>query len=185
MIWHLCFIDVIIFSVKPQIDYYSTHSNARFVQLILTLIRYQYKEFMIRVVLSQRYNNTTLSSYDSQSKNERLLECHMPIHVLNVSMCFSRSVPKLGVEGIEAYGLDKLIQFAASQLSDQLPESREAARALLLELQSVYEKITTTVTEDQEAISWEQFCQSKLSPLNAQAVLRVTNVPREGLVQGS
>ncbi|XP_019155173.1 PREDICTED: uncharacterized protein LOC109152026 isoform X1 [Ipomoea nil] len=111
---------------------------------------------MIRVVLSQRYNNTTLSSYDSQ-----------------------------GVEGIEAYGLDKLIQFAASQLSDQLPESREAARALLLELQSVYEKITTTVTEDQEAISWEQFCQSKLSPLNAQAILRVTNVPREGLVQGS
>nr|GMC67243.1 HEAT repeat-conatining protein [Ipomoea batatas]GMC73418.1 HEAT repeat-conatining protein [Ipomoea batatas] len=101
------------------------------------------------------------------------------------SMCFSRSVPKLGVEGIEAYGLDKLIQIAASQLSDQLPESREAARALLLELQSVYEKKTTAVTEDQETTSWEQFCQSKLSPLSAQAVLRVTNVPREGVVQGS
>lgn len=90
-----------------------------------------------------------------------------------------------GVEGIEAYGLEKLIQIAASQLSDQLPESREAARALLLELQSVYEKKTTAVTEDPERISWEQFCQSKLSPLSAQAVLRVTNVPREGLVQGS
>ncbi|GKF02150.1 hypothetical protein Tco_0029073 [Tanacetum coccineum] len=36
--------------------------------------------------------------------------------------------------------LDKLIQRAASQLSDELPESREAARALLLELQNANEK---------------------------------------------
>nr|GEX10864.1 armadillo-type fold, CLASP N-terminal domain protein [Tanacetum cinerariifolium] len=36
--------------------------------------------------------------------------------------------------------LDKLIQRAASQLSDELPESREAACALLLELQSANEK---------------------------------------------
>ncbi|KAI9078061.1 hypothetical protein K1719_039986 [Acacia pycnantha] len=40
------------------------------------------------------------------------------------SMCFSRSVNRLGAEGIKAYGIDKLIQVAASQLSDQLPESR-------------------------------------------------------------
>ncbi|KAJ8530901.1 hypothetical protein K7X08_023782 [Anisodus acutangulus] len=36
-----------------------------------------------------------------------------------------------GVDGIKAYGIEKLIQLAASQLSDQLPESREAAHALL------------------------------------------------------
>ncbi|CAK9160166.1 unnamed protein product [Ilex paraguariensis] len=105
------------------------------------------------------------------------------------SMCFCKSVPRLGVEGIKAYGIDKLIQIAATQLSDQLPESREAARALLLELQTVYEKslVSTppTVTEDPERGSWEHFCQSKLSPLSAQAVLRVTSITREGLALGS
>lgn len=93
-----------------------------------------------------------------------------------------------GVEGIKVYGIDKLIQVAASQLSDQLPESREAARTLLLELQTVYEKahdLTPTVSEHPELGSWEHFCQSKLSPLSAQAVLRVTNIAREGLVLGS
>ena len=127
-----------------------------------------------------------------------------------------------------------MIQVAASQLSDQLPESREAARTLLLELQNVYEKFpnlvpaatvsedpktktvsedpktetvsedakTVTVSEDPETVtvsedpetetvseepeiateSWESFCQSNLSPLSAQAVLRVTSIAREGLV---
>ncbi|XP_054800309.1 uncharacterized protein LOC129304611 [Prosopis cineraria] len=102
------------------------------------------------------------------------------------SMCFSRSVPRLGAEGIKAYGIDKLIQVAASQLSDQLPESREAARTLLLELQNVYEKfhdpMPASVSERPELGSWENFCQSKLSPLSAQAVLRVTSIAREGLV---
>ncbi|KAB2031750.1 hypothetical protein ES319_D05G326300v1 [Gossypium barbadense] len=93
------------------------------------------------------------------------------------------------VEGIKAYGIDKLIQLAASQLSDQLPESRKAARTLLLELQTVYEKshsLSTVVSENPEMGSWEKFCLSKLSPLSAQAVLRVTtNIAREGLVIGS
>ncbi|KAH0969354.1 hypothetical protein GBA52_028809 [Prunus armeniaca] len=82
-----------------------------------------------------------------------------------------------GVEGIKAYGIDKFIQTAASQLSDQLPESREAARILLLELQTVYEKFNdltpASVSEHPEPSSWENFCQSKLSPLSAQAVLRL------------
>lgn len=107
------------------------------------------------------------------------------------SLCFSRCVPQLGVEGINEYGIDKLIQIAATQLSDQLPVSREAARTLLLELQIVYEKsqILTpgenSSEEDEKVNSWENFCQSKLSPLNAQAVLRVTNIARQGLVIGS
>ncbi|XP_011085815.1 uncharacterized protein LOC105167705 [Sesamum indicum] len=105
------------------------------------------------------------------------------------SMCISRSVPRLGVDGIEAFGIDKLIQIGASQLSDQLPESRDAARTLLLELQSVYEKShvpePTGLSEEPFIASWEHFCQSKLSPLSAQAVLRVTNIAREGLVLDS
>ncbi|KAH6758522.1 ARM repeat superfamily protein [Perilla frutescens var. frutescens] len=106
------------------------------------------------------------------------------------SMCISRSVPRLGVDGVEAFGMDKLIEIGASQLSDRLPESRDAARALLLELQSAYEKSrvpeSTDAAEQQpDVASWENFCQSKLSPLSAQAVLRVTNTTREELATGS
>ena len=79
-----------------------------------------------------------------------------------------------------------MIQVAASQLSGQLPESREAARTLLVELKNVYEKcndsVSASVSEDPELGSWENFCQFKLSPLSAQAVLRVTGIDREGLV---
>ncbi|KAK4710533.1 hypothetical protein R3W88_005046 [Solanum pinnatisectum] len=71
-----------------------------------------------------------------------------------------------GADGIKTYGIEKLIQLAASQLSDKLPESREAARALLLDLQNVYEKTLdmtpTDVSENPQANSWEHFCQSKL-----------------------
>ncbi|GFP99717.1 protein fam179b [Phtheirospermum japonicum] len=105
------------------------------------------------------------------------------------SLCISRCVQRLGADGIEAFGVDKLVQIGASQLSDKLPESRDAARMLLLELQSAYEKSHASnpavATEEPVVSSWENFCQSKLSPLSAQAVLRVTNVVREGLVSGS
>ncbi|KAG6391817.1 hypothetical protein SASPL_149577 [Salvia splendens] len=111
------------------------------------------------------------------------------------SICISRSVPRLGMDGIQEFGIDKLIVIGASQLSDRLPESRDAARALLLELQSAYEKSQapeptavpeqpqvpkpTAAPEQPAIVSWEDFCQSKLSTLSAQAVLRVTNSARE------
>jgi len=91
------------------------------------------------------------------------------------------------MEGIKLYGIDKLIQVAATQLSDQLPESREAARTLALELQTSYrESQASSPNEDSESNtgSWEAFCQSKLSPLSAQAILRVTSAPKEGLIVG-
>ncbi|CAH2055364.1 unnamed protein product [Thlaspi arvense] len=96
-----------------------------------------------------------------------------------------------GIEGIREYGFEKLVQATASQLSDQLPESREAARTVLLELQTVYNKSHPVESEEEEhpeAATWQIFCQSNLSPLSAQAVLRATNVAgaaREGLVTGS
>ncbi|XP_068642781.1 uncharacterized protein [Aristolochia californica] len=105
------------------------------------------------------------------------------------SMCFSQSLPRLGVEGINNYGIDKLIQIAASLLTDQLPKSREAARTLALELQSVFEKSqispSTEELEQPEINSWVDFCHAKLSTLNAQAILRVTSIGREGLIAGS
>ncbi|XVF14121.1 hypothetical protein REPUB_Repub09cG0030000 [Reevesia pubescens] len=131
---------------------------------------------------------TSVSPMSLLPKLQPYLKNRNPRIRAKASMCFCRSVPRLGVEGIKEYGIDKLILVAASQLRDQLPESREAARTLLLELQTVYEKshgLTTTVSEHQEMDSWENFCQAKLSPLSAQAVLRVANIAREGLVIGS
>ncbi|XP_051120402.1 uncharacterized protein LOC127244107 [Andrographis paniculata] len=101
------------------------------------------------------------------------------------SMCISRSVQRMGPDEIKAFGIDQLVQVGASQLSDQLPGSRDAARTLLLDLQSIYEKLHTDSSDGHPAESWEEFCQSKLSPLSAQAVLRVSNNAREGLVSGS
>ncbi|XP_074580370.1 uncharacterized protein LOC141836746 isoform X1 [Curcuma longa] len=95
------------------------------------------------------------------------------------SMCFRRSVSRLGMEGIKAYGIDKLIEIAASQLSDQLPESREAARTLAIELQAIYVNSQTSLNEGSaelvDAESWETFCHAKLTPLSAQSILRVTS----------
>lgn len=107
------------------------------------------------------------------------------------SMCFCRSVPRLGIEGIRAYGIGKLIQIAASQLSDQLPESREAARVLASDLRVIYEKSQSAPqsSEDPDRMqgllsSWEEFCQAELSPLSAQAIIRVTSTPKDGSVSG-
>ncbi|XP_071731103.1 uncharacterized protein [Rutidosis leptorrhynchoides] len=106
------------------------------------------------------------------------------------SMCVSRIVPRLGAEGIRDYGIDKLIQIASSQLSDQLPESRESARALLLELQIAYEKSPVSAPEqdmlsdEPKLLPWQQFCESNLPKISAQAVLRVTSVAREGVGSG-
>ncbi|GJN04112.1 hypothetical protein PR202_ga21630 [Eleusine coracana subsp. coracana] len=99
------------------------------------------------------------------------------------------SIDLLDVDGIKEYGMDKLIQVAATQLSDQLPESREAARSLALELQAFYEKSQAstsgendgTLSESPDAESWEAFCQSKLSALSAQAILRVTSTPKDSV----
>ncbi|KAJ4773212.1 ARM repeat superfamily protein [Rhynchospora pubera] len=104
-------------------------------------------------------------------------------------MCFSRSVPRLGLEGIKSYGIDKLIQVAATQLSDQLPESREAARTLALELQGFYSQfddeslpVQLEPNSESKTNSWEEFCHAKLSRLSAQAILRVTTTQKESLV---
>ncbi|KAJ1255091.1 hypothetical protein BS78_K292100 [Paspalum vaginatum] len=109
------------------------------------------------------------------------------------SVCFSKSVPRLDTEGIKEFGMVKLIQIAATQLSDQLPESREAARNLALELQLFYEKSQASTSGENggelsaspDTESWEAFCQSKLSALSAQAILRVTSTaPKEGATVG-
>eukprot|EP00249_Psilotum_nudum_P020045 c27535_g1_i3 orf=594-1499(+) len=98
------------------------------------------------------------------------------------SMCVYKSVSKLGIEGIKDFGLETLIQIAASQLNDQLPEARESARKMVMDLHAAYQKFPSyghsldvqNVECKQEKWEWEQFCQRQLPPRTAHAVLRVT-----------
>ncbi|XP_047177612.1 uncharacterized protein LOC124844677 isoform X1 [Vigna umbellata] len=224
-------------AIMTSADIFSTYNDLiidsldpLLVQLLLKAS--QDKRFVCEAAEKALISMTTwISPISLLPKLQPYLKNKNPRIRAKASMCFSRSVPRLGAEGIKTYGIDKLIQVAASQLSDQLPESREAARALLLELQNVYEKFHDlmasavvehtvnehtvnehtvnehtvnehtidehtinddtvnehtandhTVNEHPEMSSWESFCQSKLSPLSAQAVLRVTSIAREGLV---
>eukprot|EP00249_Psilotum_nudum_P020044 c27535_g1_i2 orf=594-1439(+) len=78
------------------------------------------------------------------------------------SMCVYKSVSKL--------------------LNDQLPEARESARKMVMDLHAAYQKFPSyghsldvqNVECKQEKWEWEQFCQRQLPPRTAHAVLRVT-----------
>ena len=116
------------------------------------------------------------------SKLQPYLKHKSPRIRAKASVCFSKSVPWLGFEGIKEYEIDKLIQVTSTQLSDQLHESREVARKLSLDLQAFYQnsqasssgKGDSSPATSPEAESWEAFCQSKLTKLSAQAILRST-----------
>ncbi|KAJ7559892.1 hypothetical protein O6H91_04G105400 [Diphasiastrum complanatum] len=96
------------------------------------------------------------------------------------AICVSKSVSRLGVHGIKDYGLEPLIQLAAAQVNDQLPEAREAARKLVFELHGAYKQITPSNEEPDvnatlyQPDGWEQYCASILAPTAAHAILRIT-----------
>eukprot|EP01018_Ginkgo_biloba_P005956 Gb_18598 [translate_table: standard] len=97
------------------------------------------------------------------------------------AVCVCKCVSKLGRNGIKAFGFVEILQIAAAQLNDQLPEAREAARQVV---KDVYE---TFVLEEAEAEaaenglpaptsleSWQTFCSAQLVPNVAQAIIRRT-----------
>eukprot|EP00250_Pteridium_aquilinum_P003970 c14227_g1_i1 orf=674-1657(+) len=119
------------------------------------------------------------------------------------SSCVCRSVSKLGMKGIKDFGLETLIQMGASQLNDQLPEAREAARQLVMEIREAHQQqyqlpcspsssssssSSSSLSSDMMYLDteqpeqpdqpeqWEQFCQRQLPPRTALAVLRATCV---------
>ncbi|MCO5548393.1 hypothetical protein L7F22_001850 [Adiantum nelumboides] len=108
------------------------------------------------------------------------------------SSCVCRSVSRLGTKGIKDFGLETLIRMGASQLNDQLPEAREAARQLVMEIREAHQQQYHTPSspsssstssssssdlsylEPEQPEQWEQFCQRQLPPRTALAVLRAT-----------
>ncbi|KAG6543528.1 hypothetical protein Mapa_015022 [Marchantia paleacea] len=129
-----------------------------------------------------------ISPYPALEKLRPYVSHRNPRIRAKAATCVYKCVSRLGVDGMNQYGLEPLIQIAAAQLNDQLPEAREAARKLVVDLHAVYRQSSplvspvAKVTEDADVEStqpsdpWEAFCLSSLNPLTAQAVLRVTCV---------
>jgi hypothetical protein len=124
---------------------------------------------------------TSISPQPMLQKLQPYISHRNPRVRAKAAMCMYQSVSRLGVDEIKQYGMESLIQLAASQLNDRLPEAREAARNLVLDLCTAYQKCPDAhsmtdleAAERPAADPWEQFCLSKLSPITAQAVLRVT-----------
>lgn len=122
-------------------------------------------------------------------KLQPYLEHRNPRVRAKASSCVCRSVSKLGVKGIKEFGLETLIRMGASQLNDQLPEAREAARQLVMEIREAYQQQHQSpypppsssssdlpYLEHEQQEQWEQFCQRQLPPRSALAVLRATCV---------
>ncbi|KAH7858195.1 hypothetical protein Vadar_021149 [Vaccinium darrowii] len=86
------------------------------------------------------------------------------------AISMSHCASKMGLEAMEEFGLVPLIQLAADSLNDKLPEAREAARSMVI---SIYAKLTEKEEEKQEA--WQTFCQSNLSAIHAQSVVKVVS----------
>ncbi|KAL9400805.1 hypothetical protein Peur_004654 [Populus x canadensis] len=88
------------------------------------------------------------------------------------AITISKSVSKMGLEGMNEFGLVSLVQMAADLLNDRLPEAREAARNIVT---SIYEAYTRN--EEQKQESWQNFCQSSLPPIHAQSMVKITSSP--------
>ncbi|KAH8933874.1 hypothetical protein BDL97_18G053300 [Sphagnum fallax] len=124
---------------------------------------------------------TSISPQPMLQKLQPYISHRNPRVRAKAAMCMYQSVSRLGVDEIKQYGMESLIQLAASQLNDRLPEAREAARNLVLDLCAAYQKCPDAhsmtgleAAEQPAADPWEQFCLLKLSPITAEAVLRVT-----------
>ncbi|CAH9129786.1 unnamed protein product [Cuscuta epithymum] len=85
---------------------------------------------------------------------------------ISISDCFS----KMELEGMKEFGLVPLIQIAVDLLNDRLPEAREAARRIIV---CLYEALTEKEEQKQEV--WQSFCQSNLSAIHAQSVVKLVS----------
>ncbi|CAK9170083.1 unnamed protein product [Ilex paraguariensis] len=88
---------------------------------------------------------------------------------ISISLCASKMVH--GLQGMKEFGLVSLIQMAADLLNDRLPDAREAARSIVT---SIYEAFTENEeNEEQKQESWQDFCQSNLQAIHAQAIVKL------------
>uniref|UniRef100_A0A6M2EUD1 TOG domain-containing protein n=1 Tax=Populus davidiana TaxID=266767 RepID=A0A6M2EUD1_9ROSI len=104
----------------------------------------------------------------------KLYVSHVNLRIrAKAAISISNFVSKMDLEGMNEFGLVSLVQVAADLLNDRLPEAREAARRTVI---SIYEAYTGN--EEQKQEEWQNFCQSSLSPLHAQSIVKITSSSR-------
>ncbi|XP_015062173.1 TOG array regulator of axonemal microtubules protein 1 [Solanum pennellii] len=86
------------------------------------------------------------------------------------AISISHCVSKMELDRMKEFGFVSLVQMAVNLLNDRLPEAREAARSIVV---SVYEALTKDEEQKQEA--WQDFCQSNLPAIHAQAIVKVVS----------
>lgn len=86
------------------------------------------------------------------------------------AISISHCVSKMELDGMKEFGFVSLVQIAVNLLNDRLPEAREAARSIVV---SVYEALTKNEEEKQE--TWQNFCQSNLPAIHAQAIVKIVS----------
>ncbi|KAM3323815.1 TOG array regulator of axonemal microtubules protein 1 [Capsicum chacoense] len=86
------------------------------------------------------------------------------------AISISHCVSKMEMDGMEEFGFVSLVQIAINLLNDRLPEAREAARSIVV---SVYEALTQD--EEQKQETWQNFCQSNLPAIHAQAIVKIVS----------
>ncbi|KAH0730625.1 hypothetical protein KY285_003850 [Solanum tuberosum] len=86
------------------------------------------------------------------------------------AISISHCVSKMELDGMKEFGFVSLVQIAVNLLNDRLPEAREAARSIVV---SVYEALTKDEEQKQEA--WQNFCQSNLPAIHAQAIVKIVS----------
>ncbi|GLT79396.1 hypothetical protein SLA2020_508870 [Shorea laevis] len=148
----------------------STNSDA-FDQLLLQLLlkASQDKKFVCEE--ADRALNAMVKSMSPLSLLHKLrgYVSHGNLRVrAKAAVSISNAVSKMALEEMKEFGLVPLLQMAADLTNDRLPEAREAARRIVIAAhQAFMEK------EEQEA--WESFCQTNLSTIHAQSLLKVVS----------
>ncbi|KEH37261.1 putative TOG domain-containing protein [Medicago truncatula] len=104
----------------------------------------------------------------------RLSVSHKNLRIrAKAAVSLSKCVSKMGIEEMEEFGMEKLIEVAADLVNDRLPEARDAARSIAT---SVYEAIIKDVEEEQKMEVWQSFCHSKLTLINALSILKIVKL---------
>ncbi|XP_010551071.1 PREDICTED: crescerin-1-like [Tarenaya hassleriana] len=104
----------------------------------------------------------------------RQLQCYVGHSNLRIrakaAVSISNCLSKMGLVEMEGFGSVSMAKMAADLLNDKLPDAREAARSIV---NSVYQKITAEEENKQEA--WQKFCETNLTQLNAQAMMKIVS----------
>ncbi|CAI7817520.1 unnamed protein product [Closterium sp. NIES-54] len=136
----------------------------------------QDNKFMVEAV--DRALSTMTSTLNPEVTFKAVQPCiaHKSPRVRSKAMIYAyQAAVRLNMDQVKVIGLDVLLKIAATQMKDQAPEGREAARKLAVYLHSLYVAMEDAAAESQETSEpWEGYCSKRLSSTDAAAVLKVS-----------